>query len=195
VPWYLPLSRFDTAVLRPPPPPPPWAGAPSVALPAAQQATWDHLSRWCHADAGPGHTAWWQPWSLPNVAQRLKVAVWAGDDEPTLALLDDFCRHIDGSQRLQALPSRWRGHVWRLQIKLHECAWWRGAQDHFPWDAGYLVAGDSALAHLVAFRPRRATLMVAKGLRADQANAVVKHLQTQSSHYAHALRLVVLNSA
>jgi hypothetical protein len=203
VPWYLPLSRFDRALLQAPPPSAPVAGrlrpgppkTNTVSLQATQQAAWDRLHHWCHDDAGPARTAWWQPWALPAVAQRLKVAVWAGDEAQALRLqLDDFCRDIDGSDRLQALPSRWAGRAWRLQIKLSECAWWRGAQDALPWDAGYLIASDAALARLAVFRPRRATLIVAKDLSADQLASAIQTLKAQCHRYAHALRFLVLNS-
>ncbi len=208
MPWYLPLSRFDQALLHPPPPALPGMhearqqakqqaqqqARQQARQQAQQQLAWDRLNHWCHEDAGPGHTAWWQPWALPAVAQRLKVAVWAGDDAQALRpLLDDFCRSLDGSDRLLALPSPWAGRAWRLQIKLQECAWWRGAQDDLPWDAGCLIAGPGFQQRLAAFRPRRATLIVAKDLREDQVDSAIKTLKGQSHRYAHALRFLVLN--
>jgi hypothetical protein len=161
---------------------------------APQQAVWNRLRDWCHEGAGPGHTTWWRPWALPAVAQRLKVAVWAGDEAKALRpLLNDFCLDIDGSHRLHAMPNAWAGRAWRVQIKLRELAWWSAAQQHRPWDAGYLITTDAATTRLVTFRPRRATLIVMKGLSKAQEQVALGHLQNQQTAYAHAVRVLVLN--
>jgi hypothetical protein len=189
VPWYRPLSRFDTGVLQALP-----ASISPRAVASDQQA--DALARlktWCLAGAGPARAPWWRPWALPSIEQRLSVMVWAGEGTPVLwPVAQDFCRDIDGSQRLQALPSRWTGWAWRLRIKLFECAWWWGATAHLPWDAGQAMADPVALARWALFRPRRACLIVARDLTFDQTEKILGHLQTQSPRYAHAVRLLLV---
>jgi hypothetical protein len=162
---------------------------------AHHRAALQALDRWCRQGAGPATAAWWLPWAPPRIEQRLAVAVWTGPGAaPLWPVVEAFCRDIDGSQRLLALPSRGAGWAWRLRIKLWECAWWHSAPNHLPWDAGQIVMNGPALARLDLFRPRRATLMVARDLTLDQTNMAVRQLQGNSHHCAHAVRLLLVQA-
>jgi hypothetical protein len=201
VPWYRPLARYDTSVLRPLPVASAVAPQRGLAdhtpgLAAAHASAQKALNNWCHAGAGPACVAWWRPWAAAQIDQCLSVALWTGPGAAALwPAVQDFCTELDGSQRLLALPSRWAGRVWRLRIKLFECAWWRSAPAQLPWDAGQLLADEAVLARLARFQPRRATLVVAQGLTFDQIDQVLRHLQNGSPGYAHAVRLLLVSAS
>ncbi|NML17087.1 hypothetical protein [Azohydromonas caseinilytica] len=191
------LARYDAAALRVDPPAAPapasaWTGPRSPA----QQAAWAGLERWCQA-AGPAASApFWQPLAAAELAQPLKVAVLTGGsvaERSQLALA--FSRHIDGTVRLRALEGKLRRIAWRLRIKLDECLWWRPLPPDTPWDAGYLPARATDLAHLHAFRPRRATLIVADGLHPRLLSQALRMLEQHCAEFRHPVRVLVVDAA
>jgi hypothetical protein len=130
---------------------------------------------------------------LPDVEQRLRVAVLTGGSGAEKSrLAEAFSRHIDGTTRLHALGSRLRGLRWRLRIKLDECCWWKPLPAGTPWDAGYLPLSANALAPLRAFRPRRATLIVADGLHELVLREALRTLSANQAAFRHAVRLLVI---
>jgi hypothetical protein len=198
------LARFDNSVLC----------APTDAYPKAQawlgnvghidtgtpqqHPAWPWLRAWCHAGVGTGRVPLWMPWRSPAVAQRLTVAVMVNGPDtlpshlPLRHVVQAFCRDIDGSDTLQALPSAAAGLAWRLQIKLAECLWWRGSITQAPWDAGYLRSDMQAQPLLPRFRPRRPTLVVAPCWSAPALAHLLRHWQQHSAGFDHAVRLLVL---
>lgn len=174
------VARYDGVALRVAPPAgpePAW----SEADQPAQRGAWTGLERWCADAAAP-----------PGAAPRLGVAVLTGGSRAQQsALAQAFGRHVDGTVRLESM-GRLRGLAWRLQIKLDECRWWRALPPGSPWDAGYLPLSAAELAPLAAFRPRRATLIVAEGLNPALLAQALAALEANAAGFAHPVRLLVL---
>lgn len=180
------LARFDGAVMRIEPPRP-LAEAAHQALPPASGAG---LQAWCFAGAGDGRSPLWRPWALPRVAQRFTVATLTGEPEAARAQgVEAFSRQLDGSDQLAAAGGALAGLLLRLRVKCQDALWSRARRPSDPWDAGYLIGEPQALR---AFRPRRATLMVADGLGDAVLREAVQALATNSAFFHHPVRLLVV---
>jgi hypothetical protein len=190
------LARFDDRVLCPPTEF--HLKAPKLSLCNPQQhAAWPWLRAWCEAGLGTGRVPFWRPWQSPAVSQRLSIAVMV--DEPDVAsssslrqVVQAFCLHIDGSDKLRALPSAGVRLAWRLIIKLSECRWWRGSITRAPWDAGYLRSDIHAQVLQSKFRPRRPSLVVVPCWSVPALAHLLRHWHLQSATFDHAVRLLVL---
>lgn len=188
------VARYDNAALRVEPASPLAAQAGPEG--AGQRQAWAGIEAWCLHGAGPGCGAWWRPGALPEVEQRLSVAVLTGGGaQEASRLAEAFSRHIDGSLRLQALGGGLPGLRWRLRIKLDECLWWRPLPAGTPWDAGYLPLSETALSALQHFRPRRATLVVADGLHPRLLAQALRTLEGRRAAFRHPVRLLVVADA
>lgn len=188
------VACYDNAALRVEPASPLAAQAGPES--AGQRQAWAGIEAWCLYGAGPGCGAWWRPGALPEVEQRLSVAVLTGGSaQEASRLAEAFSRHIDGSQRLQALGGGLPGLRWRLRIKLDECLWWRPLPTGTPWDAGYLPLSEAALLALQRFSPRRATLIVANGLHPRLLAQALRTLEGRRAAFRHPVRLLVVADA
>ncbi len=188
------VARYDNAALRVEPASPLAAQAGPES--AGQRQAWAGIEAWCLYGAGPGCSAWWRPGALPEVEQRLSVAVLTGGGvQEASRLAEAFSRHIDGSLRLQALDGGLSGLRWRLRIKLDECLWWRLLPAGTPWDAGYLPLSEIALQALRRFSPRRATLIVADGLHPRLLAQALRTLEGRRAAFRHPVRLLVVAAA
>jgi hypothetical protein len=186
------LARFDGRALRVTPPGG-LAVPPAAPLDAAQRAAGAALAAWCHAGSGDGRRPWWHPGARPRVQRRLAVAVLRGGTlARQLALVDAFARQLDGTDRLHASRGRWAGWRLRLRVKRDDCQWWRARQPQDPWDCGYLGDDDAARAALRAFRPRRATLLLAAGLPSGAVAEAQAALTQNRERFAHPVRLLWL---
>lgn len=190
------IARYDGGVLRPPA-----AAEPGLqqAAPqgAAQQRAWAALRAWCLAGMGDGRAPFWQPRRLPDMAERLGVAVLAGSDGAGASrLVAAFARHLDRDDELAALSaeSRLMGLRLKLAVKWHELWWWRARHPRQPWDCGYLVEDAGAMVRLARFRPRRPTLIIAKALSGDALAQVLRVLCAAQAHYRHPVRLLVIEA-
>ena len=134
------------------------------------------LQAWCRADAGP-----------------FAVAVLAGADASRVAAA--FALRLDGSDRLEALPTRAARWRLRLAVKWADAQWWRRRQPDDPWDCGLLVDAPSVRERLPHFRPRRATLMLADGLPPAVVHDYAQRLQAQQATFRHPVRLLVIGAA
>ena len=122
----------------------------------------------------------------------LAVALWHGGHLAAAARqIEDFSRHLDGSDRLAAARGVLGGLVLRAQVKCHDAMWWRARQPSDPWDCGYLVCEPAVQQALHRFRPRRATLMVAHAWPTDALESALETLRTQSADFQHPVRVVV----
>lgn len=188
------VARYDGAALSVGPP----AGAARSAArtpPATDPAVWSALQAWCFAGAGDGRSPFWRPWTVPRVEQRFSIATWAeaaGADLP--GLVEAFSRHIDGSDRLDALAGPVARLALRLRVKGHDAMWWRARQSADPWDSGYLVDDAGALQALGRFLPRRATLLVAQDLPLDALRERITLLSARRAAFHHPVRLLVLGT-
>lgn len=129
--------------------------------------------------------AWCEAGAHPRPTRRFAAATLA----PHPAL-DGVACELDGSHRLARL-GRLRGLAWRLQVLLNDHRPGRALQRADPWDCGWWR--DGALAAAVAFRPRRATLLLV-----PDGEAVVPLLATlreQSAHYVRPLRVLVVGAS
>ena len=119
------------------------------------------LRAWCMTGLGSGRTPFWRPWALPDVAQRLSVALLTGP-APT-AQIEALARQLDRDDELAALAaqSRRQAIALKLAVKWQELWWWRARHPRQAWDCGWLREDVSALA---SFSPRRPTLVVAQAL-------------------------------
>ncbi len=189
------LARYDAAALRISPP----LASSNVDADVCADAparSWAVLLHWCFDGASPGNRPLWRPWAPPHMAQRFAVAQLVGSPDGTLrAVAEAFSRHIDGSDQLLACPGRWARIGLRLRVKWHDAQWWRARQSADPWDSGYLVDEPAALRALQAFRPRRATLLVAVDLPAAALQARITTLAAQQARFAHPVRLLVIGTA
>ena len=87
------IARYDSELLRPP------AGAEpglqqAAPLGAAQQRVWAALQSWCLAGTGDGRAPFWQPWRLPDMAERLGVPF------ADMVFVDDQMTNIRGAEAL-----------------------------------------------------------------------------------------------
>lgn len=164
------LARFDGAVMRVEP------MRPIAEEPGAGHApaTWAALQAWCRSGAR---------FAVATLVQGLP----AQRD----GLIEAFSRQLDGSDQLAAAGGKLAGLLLRLRVKVRDAMWWRARQPSDPWDAGYLIGEPQALR---AFRPRRATLMVAEeaGLDAAALASAVQILASNSGAFHHPVRLLVL---
>ncbi len=164
-------ARFDGAVLRVEP-----AQAIEAArAPAAatRQAVEAALQAWCFTGA------------------RFAVATLVqGPPAERAALVEAFSRRLDGSDQLVAAGGALAGLWLRLRVKGQDAMWWRTRQPSDPWDAGYLTGEPAAWR---AFRPRRATLVVAEpGLDGVALAEAVQILAANSGGFHQPVRLLVL---
>lgn len=169
-----------------------WAGP----LGEHQAAAWAWLQSWCVDGAGTGRSPPLRPWVMPQVETRFAVAVLAGVNGVGKShLAESFSRHLDGSDRLAALPGR--GARWRLRlhVKLQNCLWWRARRPEDLWDCGYLVEDPAARQRLGQFRPRRATLLIADELQPVSLLQCIELLNTQRVEFRHPVRLLVIDTA
>ena len=187
-------ARFDRLALRPPS-----AAADTGTLKAGQAAQTARtaeptisgpLQAWCWQGSGPGNSAWWQPGVRPAVVQRLAVAALRGPDAAaTTAWANAFARQIDGSTRLDALPSAVARLALRLVEKGIDAMWWRARQSDDPWDAGWAINTPPALRHWRAgFMPRRATLILADRTEATALEPCLAALVLRSDDLRHPVR-------
>ena len=177
-------QRFDTQALQPPEAAP---AATEASLRQRDPATWQQLSAWCRAGAGPGGSGWFNPGGQPSVDKRWAAAALGGP--AAAAWADAFARDLDGGSALDLLPGRLAGLALRLRVKAADAAWWRLRQDADPWDAGWVRSAPPALRQLQGpWLPRRATLLLAdaadqRALRLAQAT-----LQQRSDAFDHPVR-------
>ena len=107
------------------------------------------------------------------------------------ATANTWARQIDGSARLDALPSRAAGLRFRLQTKQHDAMWWRPRQPDDPWDAGWAVNTPPALRQIKnQFMPRRATLILADRAEAEPLRLCLAALVARSDDFRHPVRWV-----
>ncbi len=165
------LARFDGTVLRVEP-------AQAVALSSAtsvatRQAVEAELQAWCCTGA------------------RFAVATLEqGPPAERAGLVEAFSRRLDGSDQLAAAGGALAGLWLRLRVKCQDAMWWRTRQPSDPWDAGYLIGNPAAWQ---AFRPRRATLVVAEpGLDAAALGEAVRILAANGAGFHQPVRLLVL---
>jgi len=190
------VARYDGQALMPPP-----AAQQGLQqagpLDMAQQHAWTALQSWCQAGTGDGRTPFWHPWRLPDMPERLGLAVMAGrDGDGASRLVAAFARHLDQDDRLAALSAVSRLKGWRLKlaVKWNELWWWRRRHPRQPWDCGYLVEGPAAQDRLAYFRPRRPTLIVADALRGDSLEPVLQALAAAKADYRHPVRLLMIDA-
>lgn len=166
------LARFDGAVMRVESTRPIAEG--SGARRALAPATWAALQAWCFTD---------ERFALAMLAQ--------GPAAERAGLVEAFSRRLDGSDQLAAAGGALAGLLLRLRVKGQDAMWWRQRQPSDPWDAGYLIGEPQALR---AFRPRRATLMVAEEEGVDGAalSEAVQTLAANSAGFHQPVRLLVL---
>lgn len=160
------VARFDREALRVVP------RADGGALDAAAVAA---LQAWCLAGTAP-----------------FAVAVLAGADASRVAAA--FALRLDGTDRLEALPTRAARWRLRLAVKWADAQWWRHRQPDDPWDCGLLVDDPAVRERLPHFRPRRATLMLADGLPPAGALDYAQRLQAQKAAFRHPVRLQVIGA-
>ncbi|MFO1225561.1 hypothetical protein [Roseateles sp.] len=181
-------ARYDNAALSPTRPDgKPEGDTDSQTTPALIAA----IRTWCTAHLGSGRTPFWRPGAVPDVAQRLSVALLSGP--APAAQIEALARQLDRDDELAALAavSRRRAIGLKLAVKWQELWWWRARHPQQAWDCGWLRADVAALA---AFSPRRPTLVIAQGLAAAAIDAAVRHLQAAHGSYRHPVRLLVLAS-
>ena len=192
-PWQGLRQRFDGGVLRPPAASAASAtGAPrsdGAALAARDIATRAALLAWCQRGAGPGGAPFWQPGDCPRVDRRLAVGALRVADTDRLAWVDQVARQLDGSLRLEGLPSRAAGLALRLGVKTREAMWWRRRQPDDPWDAGWAIDTPAALHRLqTRFQPRRATLVLADTRSFAALQAGLAALLERQAGFRHPVR-------
>lgn len=167
------LARYDAATLRPPSP------HALAALDARQIAVCQTLSDWCRQ----------QPDAAFAIAH---LSGMSGVGKTYLA--DALCRNLDGSVWLDACPTtaaRWR---LKLRVKLADCLGRRFQSIDHPWDCGFLRTTPAALAALARFTPRRATLIVADALPAEQTQTCIELLARRHSGFRDPVRLLVVGA-
>ncbi|MEO3690788.1 hypothetical protein [Roseateles paludis] len=183
--WRSLTARYDIAALRPTHP----DGADAVSARTALDA---EILAWSQADLGTGRAPFWRPGALPDVAQRMSVAVLTGP-APT-GQIEALARQLDRDDELAVLAaqSKRQAIALKLAVKWHELWWWRARHPRQAWDCGWLRKDVEALA---SFRPRRPTLLIAQGLPAPTVTSAVQHLLAAHASYRHAVRLLVLAAA
>lgn len=188
------FARFDTRVLS--------AEhtftkvCPEVGKPSSPEdrTRWDRLVLWCTTGVDGGHRPWWAPGRKPRFNHLFSVAVWTPSADPnTPDLLRRFANQLDGSLALAAMPRARQRWAFRLQVKWWDAQWWRQRRYTDPWDCGYLRP-EASTTDLVAFRPRRATLVVVQGLPPEELLERVQALSDQSPAYRQPLRLLLTDT-
>jgi hypothetical protein len=191
------IARYDDEALRPTPPANlglQWAGP----LGAVQERVWAELEAWCRAGMGEGHTSLWRPWALPDVAERLSLALMVGENGGGKShLAEAFARSLDRQQELAALAAASKGKAWRAQLttKWNGLWWWRKRHPRQPWDCGYLVEDPAARLRLAQFRPRRPTLIIADELRDESLDSAFQALSAARADFRHPVRLLFVDVA
>ncbi len=149
------------------------------------------IQAWCLAGLGTGRAPFWRPGALPDVAQRLSVAVLAGP-APTVQI-EALARQLDRDDELAALAARSKRQAiaLKLAVKWQELWWWRARHPRQAWDCGWLRGDVAALAR---FSPRRPTLVIAQGVSDFAVETAVQHLLAGHLGYRHPVRLLVLAS-
>lgn len=161
-------ARFDSSLLTAP------SAAGLQAPPAAPPACVDAallqqaLATLC---AGPAGFASARHPLAPGAAQQAQQLNW----------LNHQLLHLDGTWHLQQLGGPWRQRLHRLAVKLREVAA-AGAVPGGPWDCGFVNGGTDVAAHADAFKPRRATLMVAWQLPPATLLPLQAALQARHGH-------------
>lgn len=183
------LARYDTAALRVQPPVAPGP----LPEAAARGRVWPALWDWCFEGTAPGSRPFWRPWAPPRMAQRFAVAV-LGCAASGPALAEALSRQLDGSDQLLACSGAAARTGLRLRVKAQDLMWWRARQRRDAWDSGYLVDEPAALTALQAFRPRRASLLVAVGLSAEAVQQRIAVLAARQAGFAHPVRLLVVGT-
>jgi hypothetical protein len=164
-------ARFDGTVLRVEPARAIEASRASAA--ATRQAVEAALQAWCFTG---------ERFALATLAQ--------GPSAERAGLVEALARRLDGSEQLAAAGGALAGLLLRLRVKGQDAMWWRQRQPSDPWDAGYLIGEPQALR---AFRPRRATLMVAEpDLDGAALSEAVQTLAANSAGFHQPVRLLVL---
>lgn len=186
------IARYDGVVLRAWPPADNsklWAGPRG----SAQIEAWRRLETWCFEGAGSGRSPFWRPWRMPDVTQRFSVALLTGPvGVGKSRLAEELGRDLDGSLQLEACASRLAGLWLRLRVKFDDCRWSRARQRSDPWDGGYLADDAAARAGIAAFRPRRATFIVADELPAASLIAAIEALHARRAEFRHPVRLLII---
>lgn len=175
-------ARYDNAALSP-------TRLDSSLDAHADPALITDLRAWCMTGLGSGRTPFWRPWALPDVAQRLSVALLTGP-APT-AQIEALARQLDRDDELAALAaqSRRQAIALKLAVKWQELWWWRARHPRQAWDCGWLREDVSALA---SFSPRRPTLVVAQALSGPVIDTALQHLLAAHGNYRHPVRLLML---
>jgi hypothetical protein len=189
------VSRYDSAALRVKPPA---AVAASLQKEPVTQDRGDALglAAWCSVGAGLQGGSFWRPGAPPALETPLAVALWRGGDAPAAARqIEDFSRHLDGSDRLAATRGALGGLALRCRVKCHDAMWWRARQSSDPWDCGYLGCEPRVQQALRRFRPHRATLMVAHAWPAPALQQALESLLTQRADFQHPVRVLVTGNA
>lgn len=106
------------------------------------------------------------------------------------ASLDGAACALDGSHALARL-GRWRGLAWRLLVLARDLTPGRQAQPADPWDCGWWREGPSAAA--MAFRPRRATLLLVREPAEAELAALLAALHAGSAAYTRPVRVLVVS--
>ena len=172
------VARYDLAALQPPD-----AACAALATAAQGHPAWRALHAWCLAGSSPLRT-------------KLAVAVLEGGDAASAhALAQALCLERDGSLQLMACASAAGRLALRLRTKRHDLAPWRERQPRDAWDSGFLPGNAAGLQALARFQPRRATLMVARGLGAPALRATCALLHARQQHYGHPVRLLLVPAA
>ncbi len=167
------LARYDVATLRPPSP------HALAALDARQVHIGQALNAWCRRQPGPAFAVAHLN-GMPGVGKTY--------------LADALCRDLDGSLGLDACPTiaaRWR---LKLRVKLADCLGRRFQSSAHPWDCGFLRETPAALAALARFTPRRATLIVADALPAEQIQTCIELLARRHPGFLYPVRLLVVGA-
>ncbi len=176
------LDRFDADLLRPPV----WAPQAGAApAPTAEEAA---LIAWCQQGAGPGGALWWQPLARTPVTIRLALRRCSAAE---MAAATSAALWLDGSHALAECRSTAARLTLRATVKWSDACWWRPHRLSDPWDAGHLIDGPDLLARAARFRPRRATLILASGLDAPQAAALMAVLAPRSVAFEHPVRVLI----
>jgi hypothetical protein len=187
------VARYDGKAMQLEPPDGPLP-CPSRSPAPGERATWEQLQRWCLEGVGTGKCPVWPPWGLPDVPQRLSVAMLlSSGSSAQRSLVERFSRELDGSLELAHVGGAWAGFLLRLRVKLNDAMWWRARRASDPWDCGYLVNDPAARQALRQFRPRRATLLVAAGDWPVQAlRQDIEVLHARQARFHHPVRVLVM---
>jgi hypothetical protein len=174
-------ARFDRVALQAP------LAAPREAedaLKARYSQALPSVMAWCHTPVRAGARTEWQA----AATQDFSIATLRGPDPAsTTAWANALARTLDGSTRLEAMPGRAAGLLWRLQIKLHDAMGQRQPDD--PWDAGWASTAPPALRQLEGhFMPRRATLILAAADECAGLMMALAQLAQRSDDLSHPLR-------